>query len=108
LASKSKAANGSNQPKKVIGNVLPGFALKKVTPIYPAEARKARISGSVQVSVLISEEGQVIQAEIVDGPEELREASMDAAKQWVFIPTTLDGVTVKVQGILTFNFALQK
>jgi len=107
LASNSKTESNNNIPGTVKGLVLPGIALKKVTPSYPKEARKARITGSVLVQVLISEEGQVISAEIREGPEELREAALEAAKQWTFKPTIFEGRTVKVQGILTFNFALQ-
>jgi len=107
LAVNSKTESKNNIPKIVKGLVLPGIALKKVTPSYPEEARKARISGSVLVQVLISEEGQVISAEIKEGPEELREAALEAAKQWTFNPTIFEGRAVKVQGILTFNFALR-
>jgi TonB family protein len=107
LAVKSKSNTENAIPRKITGGVLPGLAIRKVTPTYPADARKARISGAVQVQVLISEEGKVISAEIIEGPEELREASLNAAKQWVFKPTILEGIPVKVQGILTFNFALQ-
>jgi hypothetical protein len=31
---------------------------------------------------------------------------LKAAKQWLFKPTELTGVPVKVQGVLTFNFVL--
>ena len=56
--------------------------------------------------MIISEEGRVIEAIAISGPELLREAAVQAAKQWVFKPTKADGVPVKVQGILTFNFEL--
>jgi periplasmic protein TonB len=92
---------------KVSGGVLPGLAIKKVTPPYPAIARTARASGAVTVLVLISEEGRVISAEVQSGHPLLKEAALQAAKQWIFKPTELTGVPVKVQGILTFNFALQ-
>jgi len=36
----------------------------------------------------------------------LKDAAVDAARQWKFSPTTLAGEPVKVVGTLTFNFAL--
>jgi TonB family protein len=87
--------------------VLGGAIKNKVEPAYPAEARAAGVSGKVEVQVTISEEGQVIEAIAISGPELLREAAVQAAKQWVFKPTRLDGAPVKVQGILTFNFTLE-
>lgn len=57
--------------------------------------------------MIISEEGRVIEAIAISGPELLREAAVQAAKQWVFTPTKADNVPVKVLGILTFKFTLQ-
>jgi protein TonB len=96
-------------PKKinVSGGVLQGSALKKVQPPYPPIAKAARASGAVQVQVTISEEGRVIAADVVSGHPLLRDAAVQAARQWVFKPTELSGVPVKVQGVLTFNFTLQ-
>lgn len=95
-------------PKKiqVSGGVLQGSALKRVQPTYPPIAKAARASGAVQVQVTISEEGRVIEAQVVNGHPLLRDAAVQAARQWVFKPTELSGVPVKVQGILTFNFTL--
>ena len=90
-----------------IGRVEQGSALKKVAPAYPPEAKDARVSGKVEVQVIISEEGQVIEAIAIRGPELLREVSVQAAKGWEFKPTKAGGVPVKVQGIVTFNFVLQ-
>lgn len=96
-------------PKKinVSGGVLQGKAIKKIQPPYPPIARAARASGAVQVQVTISEEGRVIEAAVMGGHPLLRDAALQAARQWVFQPTELSGVPVKVQGILTFNFTLQ-
>ena len=91
---------------KVSGGVLPGMALKKVTPVYPAIARTTRVSGTVRIQVLISEAGNVISAEVLDGHPLLQDAALKAAKQWIFKPTELTGVPVKVQGVLVFNFVL--
>ncbi len=92
---------------KVSGGVLQGSALKRVQPQYPPIAKAARASGAVQVQVTISEDGRVIDAQVVNGHPLLRDAALQAARQWVFKPTELSGVPVKVQGVLTFNFTLQ-
>jgi periplasmic protein TonB len=92
---------------KVSGGVLQGSALKRVQPTYPPIAKAARAAGAVQVQVTISEEGRVIAADVVSGHPLLKDAALQAAKQWVFKPTELSGVPVKVQGVLTFNFTLQ-
>jgi|NOAtaT_7_FD_contig_111_302622_length_1628_multi_3_in_0_out_0_1 protein TonB len=92
---------------KVSGGVLQGSALRRVQPQYPPIAKAARASGAVQVQVTISEEGRVIDAAVVSGHPLLRDAAVQAARQWVFKPTELSGVAVKVQGVLTFNFTLQ-
>ena len=103
---------GQAQPPKkskpprvtVSGGALQGTAIKKVSPIYPRFAKAMRASGKVEVQVTISEQGKVIEAVAISGHPLLRDASVNAAKQWVFKPTELNGAPVKVQGILVFNF----
>ncbi len=102
------AETGAETSKKltVSGGVLQGKAIKKVQPPYPPIAKAARASGPVQVQVTISETGEVIEASVISGHPLLREAALQAARQWLFHPTELSAVPVKVQGILTFNFTL--
>jgi periplasmic protein TonB len=95
-----------SKPKTVVSDMLPSKAIKKIQPPYPAIARSARVQGSVTVQVLISEEGRVVSASTVNGHPLLLDASLQAARQWVFSPTTLNGQAVKVSGVLTFNFTL--
>jgi protein TonB len=103
------APTATPPPKKITvsGGVLQGSAIRKVQPPYPPIAKAARASGAVQVQVTISEEGRVIDAQVIGGHPLLRDAALQAARQWVFKPTELSGVPVKVQGVLTFNFTLQ-
>jgi TonB family protein len=60
----------------------------------------------VQVRVTINETGEVADASAVDGHPLLRDAAVEAARQWQFKPTELGGTPVKVNGVLTFNFTL--
>jgi TonB family protein len=94
-------------PNKVSEGVLQGGAVKKVRPLYPEIARKGRVGGPVQVQVMISEDGRVMEAFVLSGHTLLRKAALEAARQWIFSPTTLSKVPVKVQGVLTFDFILE-
>jgi TonB family protein len=104
IADKEKA-----RPRRltVSGGVLEGRAVKKVQPLYTPEAKAAKVSGTVRVQILVSEEGNVIEAVIVEGPELLRESALAAARQWVFSPIELAGRPVKVAGVLSFKFELR-
>jgi TonB family protein len=85
-------------------SVLLGSAISKVQPIYPANAKKVNASGRVQVQVTISVEGRVIEATAISGHPLLRGAAIAAAGKWLFKPTMMNGVPVKVQSVLTFVF----
>lgn len=91
---------------KVSEGVLQGRAILKVKPLYPAIAKQIRLSGLVQVQVLISVDGKVMQATAINGHTLLQRAAVEAARQWQFSPTTLSKVPVMVQGIISFNFTL--
>ena len=91
----------------VDSNALESQAVKKVQPAYPPEAKAAGISGEVKIRVLISEEGNVMEAEAVEGPDLLRESALGAARLWVFKPIELAGMPVRIEGILVIAFKLR-
>jgi TonB family protein len=95
-------------PKKVSvsGGVLQGNAIKKAQPPYPPIAKAAKASGPVQVQIIVSEEGKVMEANAISGHPLLRDSAVEAARKWEFKPTELSGAAVKVQGTLTFNYTL--
>jgi TonB family protein len=84
--------------------VVAGYALTKVAPIYPPNARGMNASGAVKVAITIGENGRVIEAKAVSGHPALRSAAEEAAKKWVFRPASLDGVPMRQQDVLTFSF----
>jgi TonB family protein len=90
--------------QRVSEGVLQGNVVTKVSPIYPAIARQINASGEVKVQVTIGEDGRVMEAVAVSGHPILRTAAEDAARKWLFKPTTLNGKPVQTQGTLTFVF----
>ncbi len=78
-----------------------------VEPIYPEAARRARIEGAVILSLIIGQSGTVESIEVLRGlPLGLTEAAVEAARQWVFEPSTYRGRPTAVQYNLTVRFTL--
>ena len=94
------------QPVRKSGGVLQGSAIRIVSPTYPPLARVSRTTGAVVVEVVVDESGNVISARALSGHALLREAAVDAARQWKWKATLLSGVPVQVVGTITFNFTL--
>jgi TonB family protein len=110
VVSQSLSASGPhdapNRPP-IAGGIINGKAVSKPAPVYPQEARDAGAQGTVTVQVVVDEQGSVISAQAINGPQLLREAAVNAAKQARFSPTMLSGQPVKVTGLVTYNFVLQ-
>jgi TonB family protein len=89
---------------KLTEGEIRGIARKKVMPEYPRFALDANAAGRVELQIIVSEEGRVIEAAVMSGDPLLRSAALDAARRWVFRPTVINGIRVKVQSTLTLLF----
>ncbi len=97
------AANGTS---KVPGGVMAGYTDARVNPVYPPDAKAARIQGSVVMQAIISREGAIEKLEVVSGPKELRASALDAVRQWTYKPYVLNGAPVAVETTITVNYQL--
>lgn len=97
----------NSQGTNLVRGLVQGKAVHKFTPRYPPEAKAAGVEGVVKVQLVVDEEGGVLTARAVSGPEMLRAASVDAACRRRFSPQKFLGRPVKVAGIITYNFVLQ-
>jgi len=84
----------------ISGGMLNGKAIYLPQPDYPP----IDASGVVMVQVLVDEQGSVVDAHAVSGPQPLLVAAVNAARLARFSPTTLMGEPVKVSGILSYSF----
>jgi protein TonB len=103
---KPAATPAQNTVVRLTSMLTQGRVLRRVQPPYPVIAKQARIEGSVQVQIDISEDGAVTNVALLSGHPLLRDAALRAAKQWQFIPTELNGQRVRAIGLITFNFTL--
>lgn len=86
--------------------VSQGLLIKKVEPAYPQLARQARIQGTVLLKALINKDGTIENLQLISGHPMLVPAAIEAVKQWVYRPYTLNNEPVAVETGVQVNFTL--
>ena len=83
-----------------------GYVLTKVPPVYPVEAKKARIQGKVVLNAIIGKDGTVENLTVVSGPNELQQSAQDAVRQLTYKPFLVDGDPVEVKTTINVIYRL--
>lgn len=98
----------SEMPRRITvgGNVQQAMLVTAPRAEFPALARQARIQGIVQLSVIIGTDGRVANITVLTGHPLLAQAATDAVRQYVYKPTTLNGVAVEVSTRVDIAFTL--
>jgi TonB family protein len=78
--------------------------LRHQPPVYPAEARKQRIEGTVVLKAVVSEGGKVEGVRLVEGDPTLATAAISAVKQWRYRPYLREGKAQPFQTIVLVEF----
>jgi TonB family protein len=86
--------------------VAPPKIKSRVEPTYPALARQTGIQGTVKLHAILATDGSVKQLQVVSGHPLLVQAAMDAARQWKYEPTILNGQPVEVETEIDVIFQL--
>ncbi len=94
----------SNVNRPVNVGSLNGRAVILPTPAYPGEARQAKASGRVTVSVTVDENGAVTSAKAVSGHLLLQKPAETAALRSKFKPVSVNGNKTSATGTVVYNF----
>lgn len=82
--------------------------IKSVAPVYPEEARKAGLEGTVWIKIWVGKAGKPVKVVIQKSASDIfDEAAIAAAKQFVFTPAILKGVPTDVWVSIPFYFRLK-
>ena len=100
------AASTAPQAIPVSGDAPQAAPLKRVIPVYPPEARQIRLQGVVRLKAVIAKDGSVQNLTVVSGHPLLVQPALDAAKQWLYKPTLLNGQPVEVATDIEINFTM--
>ncbi len=101
----ASAATAGPEPQLVTTGSLSGRESKRVTPVYPAMAKTHNVTGTVRVFAIVDENGKLWITNS-EGPAMLRHAAEEAARNWVFPPSTFAGKPARLAGYLDFDFKL--
>ncbi|HKE24166.1 MAG TPA: M56 family metallopeptidase [Bryobacteraceae bacterium] len=91
---------------RVGGNVQAAMLISQVKPVYPPDAKAAKIQGTVRMQAVIGPDGHVQDLTVTEGDPSLATAAMQAVWQWVYKPTLLNGQPVSVATNIDVNFTL--
>ena len=90
----------------ISAGVAVGLLVSKAPIVYPIDAKKAGVSGTVVLSAIIGRDGTVEDLQVVSGPEMLQQAALDSVKQWRYRPYLLNGDPVEVRTTINIIFTL--
>jgi len=75
-------------------------------PVYPVEAERARVEGTVRVRATVDQIGRVTVVQAISGPPMLIAAAVDAVREWRYGPTISDARAVESVEDITVAFHL--
>ena len=78
--------------------------IRRIDPEYPELAKKNHIKGTVHMRIVIDRDGKVIDENVLSGDPLLAKAAIEALRQWVYRPTTINREPVQVQTDVDIDF----
>jgi protein TonB len=99
-----KAAVAEPPETAVPTEIMERLITHRVDPVYPEDARRANVQGTVVLDAVIGRDGTVLRLRPVSGPDALTPAAIDAVKWWRFQPYRVNGKPTEVKTTLAVEF----
>jgi TonB family protein len=84
--------------------MVPAKLVKSVQAVYPPDAMRNYITGDVIVDAVVKPDGRIGEMNVVTGPAALRQAALDALKQYEYAAATQGGKAVASHVKVTVKF----
>ena len=98
-------SSAAERPRlQVPAEVMEKLLVHRVEPVYPAEARKERLEGTIALDIVIGKDGSVQSMHALNGPDVLARAAMDALRWWKFDTYRINGEGAVVETTLAVEF----
>lgn len=102
---KNPQAGTDEKPRaQVPAEVMEKLLVHRVEPVYPPEAWKERLEGTIALDIVIGRDGSVQSMHALNGPDVLARAAMDALRWWTFEPYRINGEPAVVETTVAVEF----
>jgi len=99
-----QTASAEKPQAQVSAEVMEKLLIHRVEPAYPAEARQAKLEGTIALDVVVGRDGSVVSMHPLNGPDVLARAAMDALRWWKFEPYRVNGEPAVVETTVAVEF----
>lgn len=96
----------SSRPVAISSGVATGMLIQRTPPEYPPIAKTAHVAGTVELHATIATDGTIKDLHAVSGPLMLRQAALDAVRNWRYKPYKLNNEPVEVETTVNVVFSL--
>jgi len=102
---KGSEVTSTEKPRaQVPAEVMQKLLAHRVEPVYPAEARKEKLEGTIALDIVVGRDGSVLSMHALNGPDILARAAMDALRWWKFEPYRVNGEPAVVETTVAVEF----
>jgi TonB family protein len=99
--------HASAQSYSVVDGITAPVATYRVQPEYSEQARRAKWSGAVSISIIVDTQGRPTNLRVIKAlGMGLDEMALEAVQKWKFKPGIKDGKPVPVQAMIEVDFRL--
>jgi periplasmic protein TonB len=118
LGGSTAATSAQTQPAPAAPNAVNAAAHEQVLadspevlyrpsePVYPRLAEQMKVEGSVTLHVNIDKNGNIVDTQVLSGPEVLATAAREAIGHWRFRPHYKNGAPVETEAHVVVNFTI--
>jgi protein TonB len=100
----SFVAAAQDGPRQISQSEALAMVVTRVDPEFPAMAKQLKITGAVEIEVIVAESGAVETVKPLSGNPVLTRAATDALKRWKFRPYQHDGAATRFATTLKISF----
>jgi TonB family protein len=97
-----------SKPFAISSGVATGMLIQRTPPLYPPIAKTAGVAGTVELHATISTKGTIKDLHAVSGPAMLRQAAVDAVRNWRYKPYMLNNEPIEVETTINVVFTLDR